>query len=146
METEDSVHHSKRSVTRTLSLARWIQTTISHNISLRLILILSFNPHLRFPWGHLSTCSQVKIMYAVLSSHSCYMLHPCHSSLNDYAVLPTLCHFLPFRYIYTPSINLKHPREYKIWASQNSNYKDYAVWSGRSLQKLRKNVLPPSSG
>jgi hypothetical protein len=82
-----------------LSCTKCIQSTPSHPISLRSILILSFNLHLGFP---------IKILYAFLF-HACYMSCTSHSCWYLIALMqvmqfsPASCHFHPLRSKYSLS-------------------------------------------
>jgi hypothetical protein len=69
-----------------LSWAISIQSTPSHPISLRSILILSTHLRLGLPSGLFHSGFPTNILYAFLfSPHSCYLLHPSHPPWLDYS-------------------------------------------------------------
>jgi len=61
---------------RSLSWARWIQSTNSHPIFLQSIIIISFNLRLCPSNILFLSGSPTKILSTSLSSHACYMTHP----------------------------------------------------------------------
>jgi hypothetical protein len=67
-----------------LSWARWIQSTLSHPISIRFILILPFHVCLGLPSGHFPTGFPTKILYA-------FLISPVR---DTYPALPILLYFV----------------------------------------------------
>jgi hypothetical protein len=67
-----------------LSWARWIQSTTSHSVSLKSILILSSHLRLGLPSGVFPSDFPTEILYEYHLSHSCYMTSQSH--------IPSLVH------------------------------------------------------
>jgi hypothetical protein len=86
---------------RTLSWARWIQSTPSHNVSLRSILILSYYLRRDLPSGIFPSSFPTKIVNAFLTFHT-------HATCPAYLILLYLITIIIFGEAYKFNIALQY--------------------------------------